>query len=226
MKFSLSMLALGAVANAHYTIPRISTGGSGGGSDWQYIRQTANFQSNAPVENLNSDQMTCYERSPGTPASGTLDVQAGSPVTFGINPNLYHPGPVNVYMAKAPSTAASFNGKGNVWFKIFEDKPTATSSSITWPNYNQASQTVTIPRCIANGEYLIRFEQIGLHSAGAPQLYISCAQVRVSGGSGSASPNLLSFPGSYSMSDPGLSANIWWPIPTNYKAPGGNPLTC
>ncbi|KAH8170452.1 glycosyl hydrolase family 61 domain-containing protein [Sarocladium implicatum] len=225
MKAGLTLLALGAVANAHYTIPRISAGGVSG-SDWQYTRTTANFQSNAPVENLNSDAMTCYERNPGTPAPGTLDVQAGQSVTFGINPNLYHPGPVNVYMAKAPSTAASFNGKGNVWFKIFNDQPRTTSSEISWPNYNQASQTVTIPSCIANGEYLIRFEQIGLHSAGAPQLYISCSQVRVTGGSGSASPNLLSFPGSYSMSDPGLSANIWWPIPTNYKAPGGDALKC
>lgn len=26
---------------------------------------------------------------------------------------------VNVYMAKAPSTAASFDGSGQVWFKVF-----------------------------------------------------------------------------------------------------------
>jgi hypothetical protein len=76
---------------------------------------------------------------------------------------------------------------------------------------------------------LVRFEHIGLHSASAPggaQLYISCAQVNVSGGSGSARPSLLSFPGAYSPNDPGLAVNIYWPVPTNYKAPGGNPLQC
>lgn len=94
---------------------------------------------------------------------------------------------------------------------------------------DKATQTVTIPKCIADGEYLVRFEHIGLHSASSPggaQLYISCAQVKVTGGSGGASPNLMSFPGAYSATDPGLMVNIYWPIPTNYKAPGGNPLTC
>ena len=30
-----------------------------------------------------------------------------------------HKGPVQVYIAKAPSTAASFNGQGTVWTKIY-----------------------------------------------------------------------------------------------------------
>lgn len=41
-------------------------------------------------------------------------------------------------MAKAPSTAASFNGKGNVWFKIFNDQPRTTASEISWPNYSMS----------------------------------------------------------------------------------------
>lgn len=92
--------------------------------------------------------MTCYERNPGTPASGTLDVQAGSTVTFGANSPFYHPGPVNVYLAKAPSTAASFNGKGNVWFKIFQDNPTTTASEITWPNYSMRPRLFFNPLCV------------------------------------------------------------------------------
>jgi AA9 family protein len=47
---------------------------------------------------------------------------------------------------------------------------------------------------------------------------LSCAQVNVSGGSGSYKPTgLLSFPGAYSLSDPGLAANLYWPIPTSYE---------
>jgi hypothetical protein len=173
--------------------------------------------------------MSCYELSPGTPAPQTLPVQAGQSVTFTIAPNIYHAGPVNVYLAKAPGTAASFNPSGAVWFKIYGDSPTITSSSIKWPSDGQATITVPIPSCIANGEYLIRFEQIGLHSAGSQggaQLYLSCSQISVSGGSGTASPSLLSFPGAYSPTDPGLLINIYWPIPQSYTNPGGPALRC
>lgn len=86
-----------------------------------------------------------------------------------------------------------------------------------------------LPSCLENGEYLIRFEHIGLHSAssaGGAQLYISCAQVKVSGGSGTAKPSLMAFPGAYKATDPGLMVNIYYPVPTDYKAPGGDPMTC
>jgi hypothetical protein len=78
--------------------------------------------------------MSCYELTPGTAAPQTLAVTAGGSVTFGIAPNIYHAGPVNVYLAKAPSTAASFNPSGAVWFKIYGDQPSITSSSISWAN--------------------------------------------------------------------------------------------
>ena len=78
--------------------------------------------------------MTCYELAPGTPAPETMPVAAGGTVTFQINPNIYHPGPVNVYMAKAPGTAADFDGKGNVWFKIYSDEAIITESSIEFPS--------------------------------------------------------------------------------------------
>lgn len=50
-------------------------------------------------------------------------------------------------------------------------------------------------------QYLLRIEQIGLHVAGAPQWYLSCAQITVTGG-GSASPSKVSIPGYVSASDP------------------------
>ncbi|KEY74428.1 hypothetical protein S7711_04468 [Stachybotrys chartarum IBT 7711] len=228
MQFAAVLLALSGLASAHYTIPRISSGGVSG-SDWQYTRRTENHYSNGPVTNVASSQMTCYELSPGTAAPQTLTVSAGSSITFTANSGFSHPGPVNVYLARAPSTAASFDGRGAVWFKIYEDRPTITSSSISWPSYNQASVTVPIPRCVASGEYLVRFEHIAVHSAGSPggaQLYLSCSQINITGGTGTARPNLLSFPGAYSPNDPGLLINIYWPVPQSYTNPGGRPLTC
>ena len=81
--------------------------------------------------------MTCYELTPGTPAPKTLAVTAGSNVSFNVDTNVGHPGPLQFYLAKVPSgqTAASFNGKGAVWFKIYEDGPSGLGTgSITWPS--------------------------------------------------------------------------------------------
>jgi hypothetical protein len=219
MKFAYVAAALGSVAQAHYTIPRVSANGVSTG-DWQAVRKAANYQSNGPVTDVSSAQMTCYELSPGSKTSGVLDVRAGGSITMGTSPAIFHPGPLLVYMAKAPSNVVDFDGKGAVWFKIYEDKPNVTPNAITWPNDGKSSIDIPIPSCIAPGQYLVRFEHIALHSASSPggaQLYISCAQVNVSGGSGTAKPSLMSFPGAYRSNDPGLQVGIYWPIPTNYK---------
>lgn len=102
--------------------------------DWEKIRKTANYQSNGPVTDVSSSAMTCYQLAAGAQGATVLDVTAGKTVTFGINPNIYHPGPVNVYMAKAPGSVTDFDGKGNVWFKIYNDKPTVGGSSLSWPS--------------------------------------------------------------------------------------------
>ncbi|KAM0568244.1 hypothetical protein VD0002_g7534 [Verticillium dahliae] len=85
---------------------------------------------------------------------------------------------------------------------------------------NAGSVSFPLPRCLDNGEYLVRFEHIALHSAsssGGAQLYLSCGQIRVSGGSGGYKPaRLLSFPGAYNANDPGLLLNIYYPVPTSY----------
>lgn len=81
---------------------------------------------------------------------------------------------------------------------------------------------VTIPKAVPSGKYLVRVESIALHQAqsvGGAQIYLSCAQVEVTGG-GSGKPGpLVAFPGAYKASDPGL---IWsyYPVPTSYTAPG------
>ena len=62
-------------------------------------------------------------------------------------------------------------------------------------------QDITIPKCIANGQYLLRAEVVALHSAGglgSAQFYMECAQINVSGGTG-GSPSTVSFPGAYSV---------------------------
>lgn len=41
------------------------------------------------------------------------------------------------YMAKAPTTAAAFDGSGQVWFKILDIGPTFTNQVATWNLYRE-----------------------------------------------------------------------------------------
>jgi hypothetical protein len=89
--------------------------------------------------------------------------------------------------------------------------------------------SVTIPKCIPAGEYLMRNEHIGLHvaqSQGGAQFYISCGQLSVTGGGSTQPQNLVAFPGAYSATDPGILININYPVPTSYKNPGPPTFTC
>jgi hypothetical protein len=80
----------------------------------------------------------------------------------------------------------------------------------------------TIPKNTPSGKYLVRVESIALHQAqnvGGAQMYLSCAQVEVTGG-GSGTPGpLVAFPGAYDANDPGLRWS-YYPIATSYTAPG------
>ncbi|KAJ0329818.1 hypothetical protein COL5a_003643 [Colletotrichum fioriniae] len=230
MKICAAALILASVVSAHYVFPSVTYNGKTT-NDWEVVRKTTNFQSNGPVTDVTSSQMTCYQLAPGNEGAAILDVTAGSTIGYNAKASISHPGPINFYMAKAPSgtSITNWDGSGKNWFKIYSDGPTVTSSGLTWPTNGKATVNVQIPKCIENGDYFLRVEHIALHSAssvGGAQLYISCAQLRVTGGTGTYKPNLMSFPGAYSPNDPGLVVNIYYPVPTNYKAPGGDALTC
>ncbi|RXW11731.1 hypothetical protein EST38_g14124, partial [Candolleomyces aberdarensis] len=139
--------------------------------------------------------------------------------SFRLDNTLYHPGPAAIYLGQVPGgqTATSWNGAGANWFKIAEWG--AQFNPFKFALDGQSTATTTIPQNTPSGEYLLRIEHIGLHVAGAPQYYISCAQIRVTNG-GSGNPPKVSIPGYVSASDPGLTVNIHWPIPTSYRVPG------
>ncbi|KAK3346594.1 glycoside hydrolase family 61 protein [Lasiosphaeria hispida] len=226
MKLSAAIaLLVTAVAEAHYTFPSV-----GNSADWQYVRTTANFQSNGPVTDVKSEEIRCYQRT-GAGAPGVLNVTAGSNLAYNAKASISHPGPMAFYIAKVPAgeTAATWDGKGQVWSKIYQDAP-SLAGGIKWASQGTRSVNAPIPKCLANGEYLLRAEHIGLHSAGSAggaQFYISCAQISVSGGTGTYSPkNLVSFPGAFTATDPGIMINIYYPVPTSYKPPGPAVETC
>ncbi|KAF9025456.1 glycoside hydrolase family 61 protein [Hymenopellis radicata] len=170
---------------------------------------------NSPVQDVTSKDITC-NANPGV-ATQTVSVAAGSMVGFRLDNTLYHEGPAAIYLGKAPSTAAAWDGSGANWFKIAEWG--ATFNPFGFTDFNLAALNTTIPASVPAGEYLLRIEQIGLHVAGAPQWYISCAQIAITGG-GSANPTKVSIPGYVAANDPSLTVNIYYPTPTAYKVPG------
>ncbi|KAI1855029.1 hypothetical protein JX265_012384 [Neoarthrinium moseri] len=223
MKNALQIIAAAALAfnsaSAHYIFQQLSIA-STKYDVYQYIRKNSNY--NSPVTDLASTDLRCNVGASGT-GTDTVAVKAGDSFTFTLDTAVYHQGPTSIYMSKAPSTAAAYDGSGQ-WFKIKDIGPTFNGGSATW----DLSQTYTyqIPSCIAPGEYLLRIQQLAIHNpwpAGIPQFYISCAQIKVSG-SGSKTFSGVSIPGAFKSTDPGYTANIYNNF-SNYTVPGPSPVS-
>jgi hypothetical protein len=87
---------------------------------------------------------------------------------------------------------------------------------------DKKSVEFTVPKSVPSGKYLVRVESIALHQAqsvGGAQVYLSCAQVEITGGGDGKPTPLVSFPGAYRSNDAGL---LWSysPVRSSYKAPG------
>ncbi|KAH6899217.1 glycoside hydrolase [Coprinopsis sp. MPI-PUGE-AT-0042] len=225
MKLQAAILAsVAAVASAHYTFPALVANGQTTAA-WQYVRKTNNFNSRGPVTDVKSQDFRCYNSETGATAQ-TMTVSAGSRIGIATDGAVSHPSTTNVYMAKAPSgvDVASWDGSGQVWFKVHEIPATTNGgSSISFPSDGMKAIEFTLPSSLPSGQYLVRVENIALHSAssyGGAQFYLSCAQINVTGG-GSGSPGpLVAFPGAYTGNEPGIMINIYYPIPTSYTMPG------
>lgn len=115
------------------------------------------------------------------------------------------------------------------WFKIAED---GLDSAGKWGVDRliaaQGVQTITIPSCIAPGQYLLRGELIALHGANnakGAQFYMECAQINIQGASASKTPATVSLPGAYSANDKGILYNLYSGQKT-YTAPGPSVFSC
>jgi hypothetical protein len=134
------------------------------------------------------------------------------------------------YLANCGSTTCDqFDSTTAKWFKIGQIG--LESDEVTWYQQNLSmfqcifvvsvciptnpypengyAANITLPSNIAPGNYIIRHEIIALHLAnemGGAEFYPSCSQLKISGtGTGvPASNELVSFPGAYSDTDPGI----------------------
>jgi len=213
--FGLSFLA--GHTSAHY-IFEYFTHSSIQYPSYGYIRENNNY--NSPIIDLTSDDLRCNSGGETGNTTQTITVKAGDSFSFTTDVAVYHDGPLSIYMAKAPTTAAAFDGSGQVWFKILDIGPTFANEVATWHLFQ--TYTYNIPPNLPSGNYLLRIQQLAIHNpypGGIPQFYIECAQITVTnGGSGTPGP-LVSIPGAFSDTDPGYVVNIYTDF-YNYTVPG------
>ncbi|KAF2193114.1 lytic polysaccharide monooxygenase [Zopfia rhizophila CBS 207.26] len=208
-------------ALAHWNYDELIVNGQIVGEPYQYIRRTLN--SNSPIENVQSIDMRCNTGGASGKNTQTYTVKAGDELGFAINESFGHPGPQQVYLSKAPGTAADYDGSGG-WAKIYSlTTSTINDKGLQWAGDGMKSFRFNLPSSTPPGEYLLRAEGLALHGAGTKggaQFYIGCAQINVTGsGNGSPGP-LVKFPGAYAGEEPGILIGIYWPTPTNYTVPG------
>ncbi|KAI1337618.1 glycoside hydrolase [Xylariaceae sp. FL0016] len=224
MKFLVPLLLVATAARAHYTFPRLVVNGKAEASDWSVTRMTKNANSKQGIENPSSPDIRCYQ---SKNAGDISTIPAGATVHYISTQQINHPGPTLYYLAKVPAgqTAATWDGSGAVWFKIFETMPQMdTNKQLTWPGQNEyKTVNATIPTGTPDGEYLMRVEHIALHMAmqsGKAQFYLACSQVKITGGGNGTPEPLAAFPGAYKSSDPGILVNLQKIQPDAYIPPG------
>ncbi|KAI0440681.1 glycoside hydrolase family 61 protein [Xylaria telfairii] len=206
--------------SGHYIFQALSKG-TAKGTPYEFVRRNTNY--NSPVTDLSSKDLRCNAGGATGGSTSTLALNAGDQFTFSLDQALYHQGPVSLYMSKAPGTAAEYDGSGD-WFKIFDWDPKFGNGQAQWTMTGTYSGN--IPKCIADGEYLLRIQSLAIHNPGAtPQWYISCGQVKISGGGSKTPSPTAKIPGAFKATDPGYTANIYNNF-NSYTVPGPSVFTC
>ncbi|CAO2657230.1 Nn.00g033560.m01.CDS01 [Neocucurbitaria sp. VM-36] len=232
MKFSatLALAAAASSASAHTIFVSLNGGAVGDG-----VRVP---QYDGPIQDVTSNDIACNGGPNPTQKTNTvITVQAGSQATLTWRHTLTsgpgdvidasHKGPVMAYLKKV-SDAKTDSGVGSGWFKIAEDAFDGSKWGVDRLIANQGVQTITIPKCIAPGQYLLRGELIALHAASSQkgaQFYMECAQLNIVGGSADKTPASVSLPGAYTANDAGILYNLYNGQKT-YTAPGPSVFKC
>ncbi|CAG8371033.1 unnamed protein product [Penicillium salamii] len=221
--------ALAAIphASAHYFFPHFIANGNFT-EYFEYVREDT--QGYMPFKGgYSSDEFRCNTGSQGFASkTGVYNVKAGDTIGFGTDFNalIQHPGPLQVYMSKAPGDVREYDGSGD-WFKIYELGPEKFSSDgIEWGTTDVGNFTFELPKEIPSGQYLVRIEHIALHGAGdwgQAEFYFNCAQIEVESDSSAIPGPTVKIPGVYDGYEPGIMFYMYRPWIVNYTMPGPRP---
>ncbi|CAI6023382.1 unnamed protein product, partial [Clonostachys chloroleuca] len=207
------------VASAHYFFDKTISGGS---ATDKYVRKSTRptaynpikFSSNPAADirdgsTIDGPDARCNQGAfTNADKTDVLTVAAGSEVRvqLGVGATMQHPGPGLVYMSRAPGDdVKAYDGSGD-WFKIFEEGVCNKGGQLTnnaWCTWDRNWIAATIPKDTPSGEYLVRFEHIGVHRShvNQPEHYVSCVQVKVTGGGNGTPGPTVKFPGAYKATD-------------------------
>ncbi|KAF1999822.1 lytic polysaccharide monooxygenase [Amniculicola lignicola CBS 123094] len=229
-QLTLTVILLLYVTNtlAHWNYDRLIVNGQPIGSSYQYVRQTNN--SNSPLQQVNSTDMRCNSGAASGTSLGTqtYTVKAGDELGFAVKSTFGHPGPQQVYLSRAPGSAAGYDGSGD-WARIYSLTTSSNASAgasdgvLKWATHKAQTFRFNLPAETPSGEYLLRAEGLALHAAqkvNGAQFYIACAQIKVIGKGSEVVGPMVRFPGVYEWDTPGVLISGFWSKIENYTAPG------
>ncbi|KAF7312866.1 hypothetical protein MKEN_00970900 [Mycena kentingensis (nom. inval.)] len=189
------------------------------------IRQIAN---NIPVKDLSSDELTCGRDALKASQVATVPAGAKLEITWktatGDGLWFHDVGPMMTYMASCGGDCTTFDASKAKWFKIQEQGKDDSGKWYQARLDDGEAASVTIPSSLKAGNYLLRHEIVALHTAmteGNAEFYPGCVQLSVTG-SGSSTPSsdeLVSLPGAYKSTDPGILIDVY-NMAGSYKFPG------
>ena len=219
-------LSLASIPGAfsHYFFPYFIDNGNV--TDYyEYVREDT--QGYMPWKgNYESDDFRCNTDSfQYASQTDVYKVKAGDTIGFGTDfgAQIEHPGPMQVYLSKAPGDVHDYDGSGD-WFKIWELGPTSFGSDgIEWGVTGRSNFTFPLPKETPPGQYLVRIEHIALHGAGdfgGAEFYFNCAQIEVESESTAIPEPVVKFPGVYDGYEPGILFYMYRPYWHNYTMPG------
>lgn len=191
------------------------------------IAWTVNVPNNGFVRDYSNINMNCHiDARPGNTAA---TVAAGSVVEFQWVTWPAHQGPVVDYMARCPGDCQTVDKTQLRWFKIAElgllsltgcnEKQTTGCWAIDTMRKQGDKWSVTVPKELMPGNYVIRTEPINLDFPQQSQNYPACINVVVTG-SGTWQPDGLPGTQLYTGAEPGLNFDIYNMKVMDYKIPG------
>jgi hypothetical protein len=151
--------------------------------------------------------MKCGRDSGSGPNTSTATVLAGSEIGFRLadiwleSDTIFHDGPGQVYLSKAPNgDVENYDGSGE-WFKI---AVAGAVNNTEWRLFRQNQMLFTVPEKTPPGRYLLRIEHFEpSRFMDGSQWYVSCAHIEIVGLGGGEPREYVKFPGAYDMFDPG-----------------------
>ncbi|KAM0346222.1 hypothetical protein ACHAPU_005647 [Fusarium lateritium] len=224
--------ALAGSVNAHGHVATVVAGGvsyTGGiphGAPANAVGWAAGNQDNGFVapDAFSTADIICHKAA--KPVSNAATVAAGDVITLKWDtwPDSHH-GPVTEYLAPVSGDFASINKSSLKWTKIAEKGLKSGYNPGDWASDDLIRDgfawKVTIPKNLKAGNYVLRHEIIGLHSAGqanGAQAYPQCINIKVTGG-GSKALSGGDFTKFYTPTDPGILFNLYQQF-SSYDIPG------